>query len=415
MRRVKPRPSVRGADCPPEGACPILKDRCIAMKSAFLTALSLVASAASLVHAQTTRSNSAAETRTFDRVLLLEAKSETSAGVSLGDIDGDGDLDIVLAKGRHWPLLDLILRNDGKGRFTTETLSERADRTYSAALADIDGDGDLDIVVSNDRPDKKLIYKNDGRGHYLLSGTFGDPNWSTRYITLADVNGDDRPDILVANRGSIPDNPSPSQLCLNDGHGVFPASSALPTQSATVIVAKDFDGDGLVDLLIPHRDGGQNLIFWNDGKASFAKPAPFGPAHSSIRTAASADLNGDGKLDVVIGDEKEGVFLCLNEGNRRFGPLHRLAPKSITPYAIGLADLDKDGDIDIIVGNVESPGSVFFNESDGREVGFREIHWGDGKGTVYEIAIGDLDGDGWPDIAAARSDAPNAVWFSDRK
>ena len=71
--------------------------------------------------------------------------------------------------------------------------------------------------------------------------------------------------------------------------------------------------------------------------------------------------------------------------------------------------------MDIIIGNVVFPGSVFFNKSNGREVRFKEIHWGDGKGTVYEIAIGDLDGNGWPDIAAARSDAPNAVWFNDQK
>lgn len=70
--------------------------------------------------------------RSFDRVLMLETKGETSASVSLGDIDGDGDLDVILAKGRHWPLVDLVLRNDGKGHFPTEKLSETADRTYSA-------------------------------------------------------------------------------------------------------------------------------------------------------------------------------------------------------------------------------------------------------------------------------------------
>lgn len=350
--------------------------------------------------------------RSFDRTLLLEIKGETSASVSLGDIDGDEDLDIILAKGRHWPLHDLILRNDGRGHFSTETLSERPDRTYSAALADIDGDGDLDIVCSNDRPDRKLIYLNDGKGHFHVSGTFGDPNWSTRYITLADLNGDGRPDIIVANRSSNPENPRHSFVCLNDGKGAFPNCTPLETQSATIIVAADLDGDGYMDLLVPHRDGGQSLIFWNDGKANLNKPAPFGPAKSQIRAAAAADLNGDGRTDIVAGDEKNGLFLYFNNGNRRFGEPIAIGDKSAAPYSIGLADMDRDGRTDIVVGNYEAPGVVFFNRGTAAKTIFQQILWGDGKGVVYGVAIGDLDGDGWPDIAAARSGAPNAVWFS---
>ena len=351
--------------------------------------------------------------RSFDRELLLETTSETSASVSLGDIYGDGHLDIVLAKGRHWPLNNILLRNDGKGHFTSAVLGDAPDRTYTAALADLDGDGRLDIVVSNDRPDRKLVYLNDGKGRFRVGGTFGQPEWSTRYVTVADLNGDRRPDLIVANRSSNPANPRPSFVCLNDGKGGFPSCSPLATESATIIVASDLDGDGHVDLFVPHRDGGQNLIVWNDGTGRFtAAPSRIGPEHSSIRAASAADINGDGHPDLIAGDERTGMFVYLGRPHRTFDAPVALGAGSGPPYAIAVADLDRDGRPDIVVGHQEARGSVFFNQGGGRLSRFREEPWNDGKGSVYGIAIGDLDGDGWPDIAAARSDAPNAVWFN---
>lgn len=347
--------------------------------------------------------------RSFDRVLLLESKGETSAGVSMGDMDGDGDLDLVFAKGRHWPLHNLIFRNDGKGRFTTEMLGESPDRTYTAALADLNGDGHLDVVVSNDKPDSKRIYLNDGKGRFRAAGTYGAPDWTTRYVTVADLNGDRRPDIIVANRGGAK-NPVPSFVCLNDGKGAFPSCRPLPTQSATIIVAADLDGDGFIDLIVPHRDGGQSLIFWNDGSGKFAaKPTAFGPPVSMIRAAAAADLDGDGRIDIVTGDEAKGVFLYRNAGKRAFDSETTLSGKPGT-YSIAIGDLNRDGKPDIVVGYQNARGSIHFNQSSANQ--FHEISWNDGQGAVYGLAIGDLDGDGWPDIAGARSDAPNAVWFN---
>jgi hypothetical protein len=199
------------------------------------------------------------ELRSFDRVLLLESTSETSASVSIGDVDANGTLDVVLAKGRHWPLNNLILRNDGKGHFTTENLADAPDRTYSAAVA--------------------------------------------------------------------------------------------------------------------------------------------------------ADINGDGIPDLVVGDEQNGVFLYAGAGRRTFESPPTLGTGTGAPYSIGVADLNRDGKTDIVVGRQEAPGTIFFNQGGNRPT-FSVASWNDGKGSVYGVAIADLDGDGWPDIAAARSEAPNGIWFS---
>jgi hypothetical protein len=355
-----------------------------------------------------------ADLRSFNRMQLLETTSETSASVSLGDIDRDGDLDVILAKGRHWPLRNLVLRNDGRATFTTEAIGDSADRTYTAALDDLNGDGFPDLVVSNDRPDRKLVYLGDATGHFRPAGSFGQPEWSTRYVTLADLNGDKRPDIIVANRSSNAANPRPSFVCLNDGAARFPACTPLATQSATIIVAADFDGDGAVDLFVPHRDGGQSLMFWNDGTGTFgAAGTPVGAAPVSVRAAAAADIDGDGRTDLVVGDlTGKRVDVYRNRGARSFAEPARLGTAALEAGAIAIGDLNKDGMPDVVVGAAEGPGTVFFKRSRGASMQFDMTSWNDGKGTVYGVAIGDLDGDSWPDLVAARSDAPNAIWFN---
>jgi hypothetical protein len=350
------------------------------------------------------------ELRTFDRVVLLEDKGETSAGVQVGDLNGDGRLDIVLGKGRHWPLHDRVLLNDGKGGFTASNLGASPDRTYSAALADLDGDGDLDIVVSNDAPDRKLVYFNDGKGRFREAGTFGSPAWTTRYVTVADLNGDRYPDIVAANRNA--DQPTPSFVCLNDRKGGFPSCDPLPGGSATSIVAADFDGDGAIDLFVPHRDGGQSVVLWNDGKVRFGSPSKVGPANATIRIGAAGDFDGDGKLDIAVIDERQKVaYIVANRGGRQFGDPAPLPGPKRTPYALAVGDLNRDKRPDVVVGWVEQPGSVYYN----LRGSFEEVRWNDGKGVVYGMAFADFDGDGWPDIVAARSDAPNGIWYSTAK
>ncbi|MEO5822819.1 MAG: VCBS repeat-containing protein [Vicinamibacteraceae bacterium] len=273
---------------------------------------------------------------TFDTVVRLETTSEDSANVSMGDLDGDGDLDLVLAKGRHTPLLDRVLINDGKGGFTASDLGPTADRTYTAALVDADGDGDLDVLTSNDTPDEKLVYLNDGKGRFTVAGTWGAGAWSTRNAAMADLNGDGRPDVIAANR------PGPSFVCLNQGGGRFAADCIpIPADSATSIVPADFDRDGFVDLAVPSRDGGQSHLYFNDGTAGFARRMPFGPPDAAARAAAAADFDSDGDVDLAIGDERAAsMVVYLNDGKGGLAAGFRIADNERTPYAIAAGDLN---------------------------------------------------------------------------
>jgi FG-GAP-like repeat len=349
----------------------------------------------------------------FDRELLLEQSAETSANVSVGDLNGDKVPDLVLAKGRHWPLIDRVLINDGHGRFTAHNLGEVADRSYSVTLTDIDRDGDLDVVVGNDEPDPKRIYANDGRGHFQQLSTFGRPEWPTRLATVADLNGDGLPDIVVANRtGSR--NPGSNYVCLNRGKGHFDADClAFSHESATTITPADVNRDGFVDLIVPHRDGGQSFVYLNDGSAGFAKRIPFGRADAEIRSAEVVDLNADKIPDLVAIDERRGPFVSFGQPDLTFSEPVSFGVAKTTPYALATGDVDLDGRVDVIVGHVEAPPVVFFNDGTGRHL--TPVRFGNNQGTAYGFAIGDLDGDGLPDIAVARSDAPNAVYFAVRR
>lgn len=344
----------------------------------------------------------AAGVRSFEAT-PLETVSETTANASIGDLNGDGILDIVLAKGRHWPLKDVVLFGDGKGHFTPgPPLPNQADRSYSAPLADLDKDGDLDIVLSNDAPDPKMILLNDGKGRFTIGGTFGDPRWPTRNVVVADLNGDGYPDIAVANR------PGPSYVCFNDGKAHFACRVLGPETSATILAA-DMDGDGATDLIVACRDACQSVVYFNDGKGNFARKTPFGPAGSSTRAMAIADFDGDGRLDIAACHENLGLYVYFKPAAGGGGDL-KIAGREALPYSMLAADLNRDGKPEIVVGYVNAPGAVYFNGGTGRK--YQRVPFGDSKGAIYGIAAADLDGDGYPDLVAARSDAPSLILFN---
>lgn len=346
--------------------------------------------------------------RRFDRAVALEDSGVTSANVSIGDVNGDGHQDIVLVKGRHWPLADLVLLGDGRGAFQRPyALQEKPDRSYSGVLVDMDRDGDLDVVVSNDNPDPKIVHLNDGRGRFQPGGVFGRPEWNTRHVRVVDLNHDTFPDAVLANRYG--DKTGPSFICFGERGGRFAAECVAFAQgSATTISDGDVNGDGHPDLVVPHRDGGQGYVYLNDGQGRFPDRRPFGPDRATIRSAEPADLNGDGHVDLAVIDERSGPAIYWGRADGSFSSPLALGEARPTPYALLVRDVDRNGRADIIVGFVQSRPIVYFN--DGPE-SFHAVPFGDNEGTAYGFSVGDLDEDGFLDIAMARSEARNMLYF----
>ena len=140
---------------------------------------------------------------------------------------------------------------------------------------------------------------------------------------------------------------------------------------------------------------------------------PFGPPDASIRMAAVADFNGDSMLDIVAIDEFKGVSLYFGQKNQTFSAGISLAEPKPKPFALAVADLNNDGKPDIIIGHVEAPSLILFNDGTGRN--FKPSPFGDSRGAVYGFAVGDFNEDGILDIAAARNEGTNILYFGNIK
>ena len=340
--------------------------------------------------------------------LLLGTESNKSASIRVGDLDGDKDMDIVVANGRHWPQQNYVLLNQGKSQFTVmRPLGEDRSTTYACELADLDGDGDLDIATGNDMAPCQ-IFLNDGTGRFDFKGTFGKVS-SVRSLAVADIDQDGDLDILVTCRGRT------NWIYLNDGKAGFETAVEFGTATDSTIDVEvgDVNGDGNNDLVLANRDGQPNAWLLNDGKLKFSSAIPFGNPQSQSRAVVVGDFNGDDKLDWAVGNIGQPNRLFLGDGKGGVASEVEFGQVAYRTYCLSSADIDLDGDLDLVAGNVGQANKVFFNEdAENKKPNFREEAFGDESSATYGLCLGDLNGDGLPDIATANSDATNHVFLN---
>jgi hypothetical protein len=346
--------------------------------------------------------------------------------VVIADIDGDGKPDLIVASGSG-EVVSIYRNISTNGSLTAGSFAPRVDLAaalssaspFDVEVADVDGDGKLDIVVSDFGTAQVSVYRNNCTPGNINSNLFTRVDFQVgtnpETIAIKDIDGDGKPDLLVANPSSgtisiLRNTSVVGSLTINS---FAPKVDIATGGTCDTVAVGDLDGDGKPDMVVGYSNNSNVSLFRNISSPgsittnSFA-PAVNLPGVNYTINLAIADLDGDGKLDLVAITYLSQTLSVF----RNTSTVGSLTTNSFAPridYSLGgrghslaVGDLDGDGKPDIaavtelnsllsVFRNVSTPGS-FTNSSLAGPFNFST-----GVNAVG-VSIGDLDGDGRPDV-----------------
>ncbi|HSH02660.1 MAG TPA: FG-GAP-like repeat-containing protein [Anaerolineae bacterium] len=345
--------------------------------------------------------------KTFGSPPLDTFGASASYSIALGDVDGDNDLDAVVANidGEAQE----VWLNDGAGNFGTVAFDTfGAGESVDIALGDLDGDNDLDVVVANYYGLAQEVWLNDGSGNFgvVAFDTFGAGD--SYAVALGDLDGDGDLDIAIANDAN-----QPQEVWLNDGTGNFGAApfDTFGGGNSANIALGDVDGDNDLDAVIANFSGQAQEVWLNDGSGNFGAAAfdTFGAGDSY--SVALGDLDGDNDLDVVVAnDTNQPQEVWLNDGTGNFGAAAFDIFSAGNSHSVALGDVDGDNDLDVVIANLDQAQEVWLNNGSGKFSG--SVFDTFGSGRSLSIVLGDVDGDNDLDVVVASIDQAQAVWHN---
>ncbi len=343
------------------------------------------------------------------------AESDSSTGVTLGDLNGDGFLDLVTVgiDGGNNGYLTIRL-GTGSGSFgLASTYAAETGGSNALSLADLNGDGILDIVTagqSNTNNGYATVRLGTGNGSFGSATSFTTDTLVSNTLSLSDLNGDGILDLITAGQDS--GGFGTATIRLGSGNGSFGSAISYMTEARETrgLSIADINGDGILDLVTAGRDYAANgiaTVRLGTGSGSFSASSSYVNEAGISYSVSLGDLNGDGILDLVTAGQGGAIgraTIRLGTGSGSFGSaVSYVAENSIT-FALNLGDVNGDGILDLVTAG----------QSTGPPLGYATIRLGNGNGsfgsaTSYaseyfysnSLKLGDLNGDGVLDLVTA--------------
>ena len=316
---------------------------------------------------------------------------------AIGDLDGDGDPDIVSRNG--------VFLNDGHGRFAATQTGALLFQRAATRIADVNGDGLNDVVSIDWVAGGMRVDLNVGGGNFVgpVAGLPVLPtSTSPINLVLGDVDGDGDADVMIGTLLAFFFGiPGPPVLWLNDGSGGFtPApAGAIPAGAGfggDWMFLRDLDADGDLDFVVGGYQTGFAILLNTGGTFTFG-PSPWTGSNPTV--VEIGELNGDGRPDLVLGGYSTAVI--LNSPTGFLAPVTTVTPPTMPGPSWAIVALDLDGDgIDELVEQAGSAGLYVRKVNAAGNVGAPLQSWPDlalAQGTGRETAR-DLDGDGDRDL-----------------
>ncbi|HWZ83552.1 MAG TPA: FG-GAP-like repeat-containing protein [Terriglobales bacterium] len=323
----------------------------------------------------------------------------------------------------------LLGNGDGSFQAAVAYDSGSASDVGAVAIADLNGDHKPDLVVINESSSAVAVLLGNGNGTFQPAVTHSSGGMTPTSVAVADVNGDGKLDILVTNACGDPDCDGSVGVLLGNGNGTFQPAVTYPSGgiTATSIAVADVNHDGKPDLLVANDCAGTCseikgavAVLLGNGNATFQPALSYDSGGTHANGVTAADVNGDGNTDLLVSNLVQNtVGVLLGNGNGTFQPAvtYSSDPGSNASVvaSVGVADVNGDGKPDLLVvndslgGDGNNGGAVALLVGNGDGTFQSAVNYPSGGYIALRLAVADLNGDGRPDLLIANECSFNSL------